>query len=391
MTVKSFKELVATMIKYVADNSDITNFNVGGITRTIIEAVAWVVYELYEMLARVFRQAFPDTATGYFLTLHARAVGLSRKSKAYTEGLARFERETAKTSNVTIPKGTLLGTKTDAGGNKYLFTTTDAAVLLSGETYVDVAVEANNAGSAYNLEAGSMLELQTFVSGIDSVTVYENWITVTGCDEESDDDLRYRIYLRWRELSGCTASAYKSWALSVDGVKSCWIEHNQPRGEGTIDVYILGPNGIPSEALIKAVQAFIDSKKPAGTVHILVKSPDELAIDMEMVITPKSGASTTEISEMVDYLTDIMFLIKDEDEDYKVPLLGVGVDLVFSRVVTLVQGIEGVYSVDLNAFTVYSFGKARRIEPARNIAVEPREYPVKGALSISFADESIEQ
>lgn len=383
MKIKSFEDIVKSGLTYIRDNSDITNFNKGGVARTLVGVLALVVSELYNMLAYILKQAFVETATGYWLERHARQVGLERKKARVTKGVFRFSREVAKTNNITIPKNTPVATEIDAGGNVYRFFTTKEAILLANTTYIDVDVIAEYAGSVYNIEAQTRLQITVHIAGVDGVSVLESWITSEGADEESDTSLRNRIRLKWSELSGCTASAYLSWVLSHASVVSAWVDHSQPRGDGTLDIYILGPNGIPSASLILEIQKLVDLLKAYG-VHVLIKAPDPLTIDWDMAITPKAGFDIDAILTEAQYRIDILFNLK-QDETREIVPLGVGVDLVVSRLTSMIQTIEGVYSVDVERFVLHTAGSFNQlIEPARNIVVDPDQYPAKGDISISF-------
>ena len=90
------------------------------------------------------------------------------------------------------------------------------------------------------------------------------WLLSEGADEETPAQIQERYTLAWLEKAGCTAAAYKSWALSVPGVLSVAVLDQHPRGEGTVDVIVRGTAGIPTETLLKKVREAVAAKAPVN-------------------------------------------------------------------------------------------------------------------------------
>ena len=368
LKIRTYPELVSGMLTAIGERTDLTNFNVGSVTRTLTEVISEVVAELYAFGAGMLKQGFLDTATGFWLDRKAKEYGLTRKPAIKTQGGVRYSRKTAKDTNVPIPEGSILTTPMDQSGRQYRYFTTEDAVLLAGELSVAVPITAENAGSAYNVGPGSISKMKTFITGIDAVTNEEDWVTVVGVDEESDAALRQRCFLAWEELSqGGTAAAYVSWALSVPGVKSAFVDDNLPRGDGTVDVYILGEAGPPDSALIDAVQVVVDENRPI-TADALVASPDVVTVPIALIVTPRTGwdvaAMETEIRRRLSvYFGDI------EDPELPFTPLGVGKDVVKAQIVGIVMAVPGVYSVSVGA-------------PASNVVIAPNQFPELGDVTI---------
>lgn len=267
-----------------------------GIVRGLIELWCWGTWQLYLFLALVLKQAFPDTATGLWLDLHCKQVGITRKAATKATGTVYFTRA-GTAGNVPIPIGRVVRTKPDGTGNVWRFVTTAAAVLADGTSEVAVAVEAEEYGSGSNATVGQICEIATVIPGVDAVENRTGWLLSEGGDVEEDEPLRLRYVLAWKERSGCTKYAYQAWALSVLGVVSAKILDQHPRGQGTVDVVIQGSAGIPTQALIDAVTAKIagtgaDDDLPPINDDWLVKGPTpvNVVIMAELVLTSGTPA-----------------------------------------------------------------------------------------------------
>jgi len=168
------------------------------------------------------------------------------------------------------------------------------------------------------------------------VTNPEDWLTTVGVDEETDAALRQRCFLAWEELSqGGTAAAYISWALSVAGVKSAFVDDTLPRGEGTVDVYIMGEAGPPDPALIEAVQEVVDDNRPI-TADALVFSPEVVTVPVTLGVTPRAGYDTTAMDTEIRRRLSVFF---GDIEDATLPItpLGVGKDVVVAQIVGILD------------------------------------------------------
>ena len=368
LKIKTYPEIVSDLLSAIGSKTGLTNFNVGSVVRTLTEVFAEVVAELYAFGAEMLKEGFLDTASGFWLDRKAKEYGLVRKPAVKTEGIVVYSRKTAKPTNIPIPVDSIVTTPKDQSGKEYRYFTTEEAVLQAGELSVEVPVIAETAGSAYNVGPGTITKMKTFIAGIDAVANPEEWTTVTGVDEESDAALRQRCFLAWEELSqGGTAAAYVSWALSVPGVKSAFVDDNLPRGEGTVDVYIMGEAGPPDPALIDAVQEVVDANRPI-TADAQVFSPEVVTVAITLTVTPRPGYDTTALD--TEFRRRLSVLFGDiEDPELPITPLGVGKDVVVSQIIGVVMAVPGVYSVSVE-------------EPAADVSIEPNEFPELGIVTI---------
>lgn len=266
-----------------------------GIVRGLLELWAWGLYLLYQFLAKVLLQAYPDTATGGWLRLHCKQVDVFELELAKAVHTVYFTRE-ASVGNVVIAAGRIVRTKPDGAGNVYRFISTERVVLQDGETEVAATVEAEEYGTASNVTAGQICEIVTTITGVDGVENRADSLVSEGVDTESDDSLRLRYQLAWKALSGCTKAAYEAWARQIAGVVAVKILDQHPRGEGTVDVVITGTGGLPTQALLDKVDAKVIANRPIND-DTLVKAPTAVPVDIVAELELTAGDAATILAE----------------------------------------------------------------------------------------------
>ena len=370
LQIKTYSEIVSSMLTSIGQRTGLTNFNIGSVVRTLAEVYAEVAAELYAFGAEMLKQGFLDTATGFWLDRKAREYGLTRKPAIKTRGTVIYSRRVARNTNIPIPEGSIVTTPKDQAGKEYRFFTTEDAILGSGQLSVQIPVIAESAGSPFNVGPSSISKMKTFIAGIDAVTNPTDWITIVGVDEEKDADLRQRCFLAWEELSqGGTARAYVSWALSVPGVKSAFVDDTLPRGEGTVDIYIMGEAGPPDPALLTSVQEVVDQNRPI-TTDALVRSPEIVTVNILLSVTPRAGYDSIAMEAEVRRRLSIFFG-DIEDAALSIIPLGVGKDVVVAQIVGIVMAVPGVYSVAVHS-------------PASDITIQPNQFPELGTLTVTM-------
>jgi hypothetical protein len=104
--VKKFNSIVASMINWVSSaTKKITDFNKGSVTRTLIEAVAMELEELYYQLLQATEEAIEEAIY--------RTFNFPRNPPEKATGIVQFTRVTGCDVSVAIPAGTLIGTNTE--------------------------------------------------------------------------------------------------------------------------------------------------------------------------------------------------------------------------------------------------------------------------------------
>jgi len=232
------------------------------ITAIVTAPVIWLKDAL---VAVVLPGMFVATATGQMLRLLAWAVNVTPKPASAAEGVIRFFKEDVKQA-VTVKAGTVVQTER-INGKVYALSTVADVTLPSGTASALLAVKATGTGGAYNLAPGYYRILPVAVDGISHVASEENWLTVPGADEESDDELRERCRTQFNLVGNYhTDAVYRSMIAGVAGlsIDRIFFEHDAPRGPGTANAYLLLDSGVASDPFIDAVNDYINTQGHHG-------------------------------------------------------------------------------------------------------------------------------
>ena len=232
------------------------------ITAIVTAPVMWLKDVL---VFTVLTNMFVATASGSMLRLLAWAVNVTAKPASAAQGVIRFFKEDAK-AVVTVKSGTVIQTER-INGRVYELATSEDVVIASGTASALLPVKATGTGGAYNLAPGYYRILPVAVDGISHVASEENWLTVPGADEESDDELRERCRNQFNLVGNYhTDAVYRSMIAGVAGlsIDRIFFEHEAPRGPGTANAYLLLDSGVASSPFVDAVNDYINTQGHHG-------------------------------------------------------------------------------------------------------------------------------
>ncbi|GAB6100446.1 hypothetical protein JCM16358_23250 [Halanaerocella petrolearia] len=324
--------------------SRITNWNNGGVFKTLTYVALKGVEELYKLLVKVLPQGYVQYATGVWLELKVAEIGLERKPATKTKGSVTFVKDDP-SANLKVEAGSIVKTKVSSQGEELRYFTTRDVVSVAGESQFEVEVEAEFAGAKYNVGTGYITTLVTHIPGVEEVSNSADWIIKEGTEEESDDSLRNRYFLKWSELStGSTKDAYESWARATPGVVDVEIDDMHPRGQGTVDV-IIHP---ASQELIQQVTDYINERKPLID-NVLVRDPEFKQIDFDIVLTLDEFYGDEQ--DIVDEAETIISAFFTENYDLKQSMgleaLNLGDDLYTGQITYYLMKIDNVVDVEI--------------------------------------------
>ncbi len=366
--LKSLETLLKEFFdRFRAAGGKVTNLNPGGVLRTLAESSLAPVAEQYDLLEKVIPQGFAAYATGQWLDLKAQEVGLTRLEAKKTKGVVTVTRQDT-SSPLLIPAGTVVKTEPGPDGESLRYFVTSDVVLPAGQAQGNLPVEAEFPGEKYNVGEGYITVLETYIPGVDELTNGANWITEEGTDTESDEELRQRYFLRWNELAmGGTDASYISWAKSVAGVVDVAVNSQFPRGQGTVDVIITGPEGAPSQELIQQVQDYIDQRRP-NVANVLVKGPTTRTVDVAAIIyLPNDKGDEVAARAAGEQAIQAYFGI---GQVAGIDPRCIGDSFYLSRLTALLMAVPDVVNVTISS-------------PANNVIVQPDELTVLGTLTIT--------
>lgn len=297
---------------------------------------------VYEKIDELRAEVFPQTSTGEYLERHAETRAIQRKPALAATGTLKFTRETPAYSDILIPKGILCSTRPEP---QLFFETAQDAVLAAGESEIEVAAIAAEAGAASNVAVGAVCTMISPATGITAVT---NTTTFSGgVDEESDDDLRARLVSAYQNISNGTNSAfYYDLAMSREGVLSANILPRK-RGRGTVDVVITTRNAESQDEIVAAIQAEMNLRKEIN-VDVLV-----------LAATRAYPAITAEIAVKDGYRFDLVAESCKAVIAAHLDRLGVGDSLLLAALGSGLMAVDGVYNYQITT-------PAKDIVPASN-------------------------
>lgn len=213
----------------------------------------------YFMLKNVILLAFPQYSFGKWLTLAAEAKGVYRKAATCANGELTIMGE----NGVSIPIGTKFTNVIPVGSElpiKYYSTQEEG--IIGEEGICKIKVISDLLGIKGNAAAG---EICLNIADIPNLTLINNENSFTnGADEESDESLLERLLERVRHpTSSGNKSDYRQWAKEVSGVEDAetiplW------NGPGTVEVIIVGANGMPIPDIVPIVKEYLDPSDHEG-------------------------------------------------------------------------------------------------------------------------------
>lgn len=295
-------------------------------------ALASCVSGLYAHQKWIVRQAFPDTADSEYLETHAALRKIYRKNATYAAGSARFKGN----DNAVVP----VGAHILLGANYY--EVTEAGVIKNGSAVV--AVRSLATGANQNITRETAAVLMSAPTGVASDVMLLD--VGGGTDAETDTELLDRLLEEIRRpAAGGTKSDFVRWAKSVDGVSSAFV-YPYRRGSGTVDIAITSGGGLPSDEIVAATQAYIDSVRPVGAKSVLVIKPVIKKVDFDIQVLLDDGVTFEEITTEIEAaLVGYFNALKPADT------------LVVSQVEAVISDLIGV--VDRNL-----------VSPARNKTID---------------------
>ena len=371
--IKDFTSIAAGLINVVrATTNKVTDFNRGSVIRTMLEATAAEIEELYLQMYLGIKEAIPVSVFTTF--------GFNRQAAESAGGTIRFSTGGSLASSVIpIP----LGTVVRVPGTSLTYATTAASFIAIGNSYVDVLVAAQASGLAGNVGADLITELVTPVAGVASVTNPSPF--VNGRDVETDDERRVRFQGYISSLARGTKAAIAYGAKTVTltdslGVITEYVAHanvvepwvaDSAQPISLVRVYIHNGASATSGTLVTRCQQVIDGYYDGGTavpgwkaagVQCIVSAASDQAVNVTGTVTIAGGYSS------VDVLAACTNAVKDYLQG-----MAVGEDVRLSELVAIIRrDVEGAFNVTLSA-------------PTGDVAVADNAKAISGTVTLSAA------
>ena len=294
-------------------------------------ASAGAIASLYDALDDAVKNSFVTTATGADLD----RLGLLWNIKRGDATFAKCTIIIGGAKDATIPANSLL-----SNANGLLYRTDDETIFTAAET-INISLTATEAGDVYNLKAQDELAWETPIDNVDSFGIVQLDNISKAVNAEGDSQFRQRILLELRNPRKLgTANDYKSWSLMRQhhGVPVSKAFVNGGVKAGEVEIFILVESDgdfltIPSADQIQAVNDYIDTQRPVGTI-IKVKAPtlEDALIDISNLVSDENS-NKADIEIQIQYQLSALFLRNAE--------LGgsIGINLLYEAIGN-VQGVE---------------------------------------------------
>lgn len=371
--IRDFASITASMINWMrASTSKIKDYNVGSAARTLVEAPAIELDQLYQEMMHGLREAIPVSTYQTF--------DFALQGEAPAAGALTFFTTGAQTSSILIEAGT----KASNPGTGVVYETTADLTIPVGAESGTAPAQATTAGAVTNADAGAINELEANIDGVVGVENLSRF--VSGRDEETPEQrkLRFAAYVSTLQRGTLAALRYGAGSASlqdefgaiverVRGVNIIEPYEDDPDNEapGFIEIYVHNGVGGTSSQLVNRVQRNIDGYyddnndpvpgwKAAGAI-VNVYAATEVDTAVEGSVSIRSGYQVSDILERAI----------EEVSTYIIGLQ-VGDPVIRNEIIELIMAIEGVYDVSL-------------AEPSANVSIERSEKAMPGTIDLVAA------
>lgn len=348
--LKDFRSIVASMVNVMRSSQrKITDFNVGSVARTLVEAPAIEIDQLYQEMFHGLKEAIPVATYTSF--------DFEKLPASPATGVLTFYATGGQTETLLVPSGTLAKNETT---NKLYQTTRDLLIPV-GATQGSVSAVATESGLATNCGANSILVI---IGSISNVTGVSNLTPFTGGrDIESDEErkLRFGAYITTLNRGTLAAISYGAGTAVVRDENDlvtervAFISIIEPYEDdpvanlpGFMQVYVHNGTGGTTSALVAEVQKVVDGYydvdgapvpgwKAAG-VKVNCFAAGEVVVPVTAVITLLPGYQSASV-------------IEEATTSIRSYLLGLscGKQAIRAEIIERIMAVPGVYNVAVSA------------------------------------------
>jgi uncharacterized phage protein gp47/JayE len=342
---RSVNDLVDEAVSNIADNSSLAATQPGSKARAIVAALARLVGTLSSDISTQTSSLTLPQLSGQALDLFAETFGIYRRpaEKARAEIEDRVFKYYVKGGtfgdlnngqSIVVPAGTTIHTS-DSSASAY-FVQRNTLVLSAADNFTYFAADQSGSDGTTTYPAASFTS-HDFVGYADSAygsLLVTNDRGISGRDDESDANLRFRVKNAMLCSAGSNQTAVRLAALGVAGVSDIRIVSDSGAA-GTFDVVVFGTTPTVSDALVSKVQQAIGDVLAigvtanvvpsrlvglslrgrltfragidAGTKTALLVGARQAVLDYVTTLSPGKTVSTTDLAGIVlGYATDIV-------------------------------------------------------------------------------------
>jgi uncharacterized phage protein gp47/JayE len=194
----------------------LTDFEVGSVTRTMLESFSFEMGLLYQKMSLVYLSGFVDSATGSHLDNVVAVLGIQRGLPDFAVGKVTFIRDKGN-AELTIPVGTLVATEEKPDKSKKVYVTLEDVLLIKDQQEATAPVQALERGQEQNADIDTIVVMPRPIVGVKSVSNTEG-VKLIGRRRETDDELRRRAKNALLASGKANISAVENAVLALSGV-----------------------------------------------------------------------------------------------------------------------------------------------------------------------------
>lgn len=367
--IKDFASISASMVNWLrATQQKITDFNVGSIGRSLVEAPAVEIDQLYQQMFIGLKESIPVSVYNSFNFNLITAVPASGLIRVFI---------TPTTVPTLVPAST---TFTPATGGATYSSNADVTIAI-GASYADVLVTCDTSGTVGNIAAGISFTASPDIPGFTSATNVAAF--ASGIDTETEDERKSRFNAFVSALNRGTLDAIKYGLTLANLTDSSGNVIERVASSSIIEPWLTDPM-----ATVSLVNAYIHNGVGSTSVA-LVNRAKEVAYgytDANGVRVPgwKAAGTKLVIYAATESAVNVTGVLTAADGYDKPTLLaaaqqvifthivnrGIGDDLIMSELVRLVKEIDGVFDIVFSA-------------PSGNVAADNQTKLMPGTIALT--------
>jgi hypothetical protein len=297
--IKNFVSIVASMINRMkVTQTKLTDFNVGAIARTLVEAPAAEIDQLYQQMFNGLREAIPVSVFQSFSFPPLAAMGATGSIDVTIA---------AQPAAVLIEQGTLFASTVSSTQ----YAATANVTIVAGSTSALIPVAATTTGSATNLVANATFTLTPSPAGFASATNLAPFVSGQDAETPAQQQLRFNAFIASLPRGTIPALYYGMSVATVLDANGNVIERpvftsvvepyvsDPTQPVGLVNCYVHNGVGNTSAALVAQVSASlygyytavgvpVPGYKAAG-INVVVAVATQIAVNVAGSITAASG------------------------------------------------------------------------------------------------------
>lgn len=328
---------------------------VGTPVRKIIDAAAEVAAEA-DVDRYLLQYTYDiDAKSGDDLEDFCRTMGgINRLAAKRASGTITFERSAPSADDIVIPYASQIATSGDPAAT---FFTVTPAVLIAGDTSIEVAVQAVDAGSAGNVAANRVDRPTQPIPGITSMV---NTGPMTGgTDAESDAKLRARFKKTFLRSMAGTEDMFLATALEHDNVTQANVIGAEKTRREQIEIV----GGVATSTVEDASSVYEGSSTLGANIDAGVVLVPDVQYTFDHTTVPPT-VTIIDTDNAPDGIYDLVFSY--------VPLASRNdpSEGITNRIDVYLNGRKAVDAIEVRSFSAASSFTGAEVDPLYNLAFE---------------------